>query len=89
MIDLRITTIEIIEKISEQGMSFKKATLRVFTLARLKHIKTGFPLDSFEGFYRSYRTYKSLYKKQKGINTSFIDKNLQAKNLQIIEKPTY
>jgi hypothetical protein len=61
-VGLRITTIDIIQKLHDTGITFKAAALRVYKLTRKKQTATGFPVASFMSFYHSYNKYKYKYK---------------------------
>jgi len=61
MYNLRLTSVEIIEKLYCTGefVSYKEAARQFFNLAKKKHQKTGFDLHNFDKFYNNYRKFKS------------------------------
>ena len=63
-VELRITTVTIIKKLTDDKITIKAAALKVYNLSRLKHVATGFPVTSFQGFYQAYFDYTKKYKEE-------------------------
>lgn len=63
-VELRITTITIIERLTDKKTTIRAAALKVYNLSRIKHAATGFPVASFQGFYKAFFEYREKYKEE-------------------------